>query len=66
MRYAGTDRTRPNVARIYDYLLGGIESYTADREQAADLLRICPSLGVVALENRFLLARATAWAAGRA
>ena len=65
MRYAGIDRTRPNVARIYDYLLGGIESYTADREQAADLLRICPSLGVVALENRFLLARATAWAAGQ-
>ena len=34
---------RPNVARIYDYLLGGNESYAADREQAAELLRICPS-----------------------
>ena len=65
MTYAGIDSTRPNVARIYDYLLGGIESYTADREQAADLLRICPSLGVVTLENRYLLARAVTWAAGR-
>jgi len=65
MTYAGIDTTRPNVARIYDYLLGGIESYTADREQAAELLRICPSLGIVALENRFLLARAVAWAAGQ-
>lgn len=63
MTHAGIDSTRPNVARTYDYLLGGIESYTADREQAADLLRICPSLGIVALENRFLLARAVAWAA---
>jgi len=65
MTYAGIDTTRPNLARIYDYLLGGIESYTADREQAADLLRICPSLGIVALENRFLLARAVGWAAGQ-
>ena len=63
MTHAGIDTTRPNVARTYDYLLGGIESYTADREQAADLLRICPSLGIVALENRYLLARAVAWAA---
>jgi S-adenosyl methyltransferase len=65
MTQAGIDSSRPNAARIYDYLLGGIESYTADREQAADLLRICPSLGIVALENRFLLARVVAWAAGQ-
>ena len=37
--------TRPNVARVYDYLLGGHESLSADREQTADLLPICPSLG---------------------
>jgi S-adenosyl methyltransferase len=61
----GTGITRPNVARTYDYLLGGIESYTADREQAAGLLQICPSLGIVALENRYLLARAVTWAAGQ-
>lgn len=65
MTYAGIGVTRPNVARTYDYLLGGIESYPADREQAADLLRICPSLGIVALENRYLLARAVTWAAGQ-
>ena len=63
MTHAGIDTTRPNVARTYDFLLGGIESYTADREQAADLLRICPSVGIVALENRYFLARAIAWAA---
>jgi len=65
MTHAGIDSTRPNAARIYDYLLGGIESYAADRELAADLLRICPTLGIVALENRFLLARAVAWTAGQ-
>lgn len=63
--HAGIDRTRANVARTYDYLLGGIESYAADREQAAKLLRICPALGIVALENRYLLARAVTWAAGQ-
>lgn len=57
------DITRPNVARVYDYLLGGIEAYAADREQAAALLRICPSLDVAALENRYFLARAVTWAA---
>ena len=51
------DTTRPNVARVYDYLLGGIESYDADRAQAAALLRICPSLAIVALKNRYLIAR---------
>ena len=65
MTHAGIDSTRPNVARIYDYLLGGIESYAADRELAAGLLRICPSLGIAALENRYFLARAVTWAAGQ-
>jgi S-adenosyl methyltransferase len=58
------DTARPNVARVYDYLLGGIESYAADRELTASLLRICPSLGIAALENRYFLARAVTWAAG--
>jgi len=59
------DTARPKVARVYDYLLGGIESYAADRELAAGLLRICPSLGIAALENRYFLARAVTWAAGQ-
>jgi hypothetical protein len=62
MTHPSLDTTRPNVARVYDYLLGGIESFKADRDQAAGLLRICPSLGIVALENRYFLARAVTWA----
>ena len=63
MTHAATDFTRPNVARVYDYLLGGFEALGADREQAAGLLTICPSLGIAALENRYFLARAVTWAA---
>jgi hypothetical protein len=28
----GIDISRPNVARIYDYLLGGKDNFTVDRE----------------------------------
>jgi len=59
----GYDTTRPNVARVYDYLLGGFEAFGTDREQAARLLAIYPSLGIAALENRYFLARAITWAA---
>jgi len=59
----GFDSTRPNVARVYDCLLGGFEAFSADREQAFRLLAICPSLGVAALENRYFLARAVSWVA---
>ena len=34
MTFPGLDFTKPNVARVYDYLLGGNESFAADREQA--------------------------------
>jgi hypothetical protein len=63
MAHPGFDASRPNVARVYDFLLGGMEAYHADREQAAGLLAICPSLGIAALENRYFLAHAVTWAA---
>jgi S-adenosyl methyltransferase len=42
----GIDITRPNVARMYDYYLGGKDNYAADREAArgySDQRRTCPS-----------------------
>ena len=63
MAHPGIDAGRPNVARVYDFLLGGMEAFQADREQAARLLAICPSLGIAALENRYFLAHAVTWAA---
>lgn len=65
MTRPGVDTARPHMARVYDHLLGGIESYAADRKLARALLRICPSLGIAALENRYFLARAVTWAAGK-
>jgi hypothetical protein len=59
----GFNATRAQTARVYDYLLGGFESFGADRQQAARLLAICPSLSIAALENRYFLARAVGWAA---
>ncbi len=57
------DLTRPNVARVYNYLLGGHGNFAADRELAGHLLEICPSLRDTARENREFLARAVTWAA---
>jgi hypothetical protein len=57
------DAGRPNIARVYDFLLGGKDNYAADREEAARLLEIYPLLGKRARENRLFLARAVAWLA---
>jgi S-adenosyl methyltransferase len=55
--------TGPNVARVYDVLLGGSSGFAADRAAAGRLLEICPQLRAMARENRAFLARAVTWAA---
>jgi SAM-dependent methyltransferase len=52
------DPTVPNVARVYDVLLGGKENFAADREAAARLLEVVPGAAVAARENRAFLGRA--------
>lgn len=49
--------TRPNVARIYNYLLGGKDSFAADREAANKLLELIPDAALVARQNRQFLRR---------
>jgi len=49
---------RPNVARIYDYLLGGKDHFAADREAAQRLLAALPNAAVMARANRAFLAAA--------
>ncbi len=39
------DTSVPNLARIFDYLAGGITNFEADRQAAAQMLQIIPSLG---------------------
>ena len=51
------DASTPNVARIYDYLLGGKDNFRADREAARRLLEAIPDAGAIARDNRSFLAR---------
>lgn len=55
---AGVDTSTPNVARIYDYLLGGKNNYTADREAAERALVLMPEMRDAAQMNRVFLTRA--------
>lgn len=47
----------PNVARIYDALLGGKDNFAADREAAGRLVRAVPGAAAAARENRAFLGR---------
>jgi hypothetical protein len=51
------DLTRPNDARIYDYLLGGAHNFAVDRELAKQAMAAMPIIKQVALANRAFLHR---------
>ena len=46
------DPTRPNIARVWDYWLGGKDNFAADRELAEKLLAVHPPSAQMARENR--------------
>lgn len=48
----------PNVARIYDYLLGGKDNYAADRLAAMRLMSVVPDVALACRHNREFLKRA--------
>jgi hypothetical protein len=54
----GFDPNTPNVARMYDYYLGGKDHFPADREAAEQILRIIPEARLAARANRAFLGRA--------
>jgi hypothetical protein len=56
----------PNVARIYDALLGGKDNYATDREAALALTAAIPGAARAARDNRAFLARAVRYLAGQA
>jgi hypothetical protein len=53
-----SDPAKPNVARVYDCLLGGSTNFAADRDEAARLLAAEPRIRDLARENRAFLTRA--------
>src|SRR6266498_5727587 len=52
------DLTRPSVARVYDYVLGGKDNFAVDRAACEGFLRLVPEARQVALDNRSVLRRA--------
>ncbi|KAB2345721.1 SAM-dependent methyltransferase [Actinomadura rudentiformis] len=62
----GIDLSVPNVARMYDYYLGGKDNYAADRALADQVLKVAPQTPALAQENRAFLQRAVRYLAGPA
>jgi S-adenosyl methyltransferase len=62
---SGFDPATPNVARVYNHLLGGKDATPADRAEAGRLLEIYPPLQDLVRENRAFVTRAVTWAAGQ-
>ncbi len=60
------DPNVPNVARVYDVLLGGKDNFAADRQAATMLLEAVPGAAVAARENRAFLGRAVRFLAEEA
>lgn len=54
----GVDLERPNVARVYDWLLGGTSNWAIDREFGAKVVAGFPLLKSAARANRLFLHRA--------
>src|SRR5215469_12802393 len=57
------DPTKPNIARVWDYWLGGKDNFAADRELAERMLEIHPVSAQMARENRQFLGRAVRYVA---
>lgn len=59
------DPTRPNIARVWDFWLGGKDNFAADRELARKMLAVHPVSAQMAQENRRFLGRAVGYVARR-
>lgn len=60
----GIDPNVPNVARVYDYLLGGAHNFAADRELAGLIEKSMPHVRDVVRLNRSFLRRAVRYMVG--
>ncbi|HEY5016741.1 MAG TPA: SAM-dependent methyltransferase [Streptosporangiaceae bacterium] len=60
------DISRPHMARIYDYFLGGKNHFAADRETAEKILQSNPAIRIAARENRAFLGRSVRYLAAEA
>ncbi len=59
------DPAVPNIARMYNYWIGGKDHHLADRQAADSVLGDFPEVAVIARANRDFVTRAVAWVAAR-
>jgi len=62
----GFDTSLPNIARVYDYLLGGKDNFTADRAAGDMVIAAYPGIVRGVKANRAFLGRAVRYLAGEA
>jgi hypothetical protein len=59
----GLDPSVPNVARVYDYMLGGKDNFSVDRQLGSQLLAAFPESAWIARQNRAFAGRAVRYCA---
>ncbi|KUN17581.1 methyltransferase [Streptomyces corchorusii] len=59
------DTSRPHPARMYDYYLGGKDSYPVDEEAAEQVISFLPAIRIAARTNRSFMNRAARLLADR-
>ncbi|CAM4179015.1 SAM-dependent methyltransferase [Nocardiopsis rhodophaea] len=57
------DMTKPNIARVYSYFLGGKDHFEVDREMANYAAEIVPGVNEIAMGNRAFVQRAVRYLA---
>jgi S-adenosyl methyltransferase len=62
----GTDTSKANIARVYDWWLGGTHNFRADQDAARALIAVEPNMRAMAHANRAFLGRAVRFLAGEA
>jgi SAM-dependent methyltransferase len=58
--------TRPSIARVYDYVLGGRDHFEIDRKAAHSFLNVVPEAGQLAKDNRHFMRRSVRFMVGEA
>ncbi len=62
----GTDTGKANIARVYDWWIGGTHNFRADQDAARALIAVEPNMRAMARANRAFLGRAVRFLAGEA
>jgi SAM-dependent methyltransferase len=62
----GTDTSKANIARVYDWWIGGTHNFRADQDAARALITVEPKIRAMARANRAFLGRAVRFLAAEA